>query len=138
VSNPSAFRFIGSRLSEFLPSGSMGWFSRSTSEQSAAATRQDRQKCWESRDQYFECLDTVGILTAGEEGPACSKSKSQYEKNCAKSWVGISIQILVYRTDLRIDHQIDYFNKRRVLAEQQKDMLAQSQVQAQAVKRKVV
>ncbi|OAX34123.1 hypothetical protein K503DRAFT_699271 [Rhizopogon vinicolor AM-OR11-026] len=97
----------------------MGWFTRSTSEQSPAATRQDRQKCWESRDQYFECLDIAGILTAGEEGTACSKSKSQYEKNCAKSW-------------------IDYFNKRRVLAEQQKDMLAQSQVQAQAVKPKAI
>jgi len=114
----------------------MGWFSRSTSEQSPAATRQDRQKCWESRDEYFECLDTAGILTAGEEGAVCSKSKSQYEKNCAKSWVSISLQ-MAHRADFFIDHQIDYFNKRRVLAEQQKDMLAQSQMQAQAAGSKV-
>jgi len=115
----------------------MGWFSKSTSE-SPAATRQDRQKCWESRDQYFQCLDTAGILTAGEEGTACSRSKSQYEKNCAKSWVGISKTMLLHRADLFADHQIDYFNKRRVLAEQQKDMLAQSQVQAQAAKHKAI
>ncbi|KAG1830536.1 cytochrome oxidase c subunit VIb-domain-containing protein [Suillus variegatus] len=96
----------------------MSWFSRSSSEQSPAATRHDRQKCWESRDQYFECLDSAGVLTAGEEGTACTKSKFQYEKSCAKSW-------------------IDYFNKRRVLAEKQKDMLAQSQLQSQEVNRKL-
>jgi cytochrome c oxidase assembly factor 6 len=46
--------------------------------------------------------------------------------------------MLLHRADLFADHQIDYFNRRRVLAEQQKDMLAQSQVQAQAVKHKAI
>ncbi|KAL4066727.1 cytochrome oxidase c subunit VIb-domain-containing protein [Scleroderma citrinum] len=95
----------------------MGWFSSSKPEQASAATRQDRQKCWESRDSYFGCLDRAGVLKAGEEGNICSKEKSGYEANCAKSW-------------------IDYFNKRRILAEQQKDMLTQAQSQAQAAKRR--
>ncbi|KAG1821032.1 uncharacterized protein BJ212DRAFT_1336980 [Suillus subaureus] len=115
----------------------MSWFSRSSSEQSPAATRQDRQKCWESRDQYFECLDGAGVLTAGEEGTACTKSKFQYEKSCAKSWVSTTIQRFVHLVDLNAEHQIDYFNKRRVLAEKQKDMLAQSQLQSQEAKRKL-
>lgn len=32
--------------------------------------------------------------------------------------------------------QIEYFNKRRILAEQQKDLLAQSKMQAQAAKQR--
>ncbi|KAG6334800.1 hypothetical protein ID866_4289 [Astraeus odoratus] len=94
----------------------MSWFSSSKPEQAPAATRKDRQRCWESRDLYFDCLDRAGVLKAGEEGDACTQHKSQYEENCAKSW-------------------IEYFNKRRILAEQQKDMLAQAQTQAKAAGR---
>lgn len=65
----------------------MGWFSRSKPEQASAATRQDRQKCWENRDLYFGCLDRAGVLKAGDEGNVCAKEKSRYEENCAKSWV---------------------------------------------------
>ncbi|KAI6025766.1 cytochrome oxidase c subunit VIb-domain-containing protein [Pisolithus orientalis] len=92
----------------------MGWFS-SKPEQASAATRHDRQRCWESRDLYFDCLDGAGVLKAGDEGDVCAKEKRSYEANCAKSW-------------------IDYFNKRRMLAVQQKDMLAQAQTQARGPK----
>ncbi|KAH7920880.1 hypothetical protein BV22DRAFT_1020414 [Leucogyrophana mollusca] len=95
----------------------MGWFGSSKPEQASAASRQDRQKCWEARDAYFDCLDRAGVLKAGDEGTACKQSKTQYEDNCAKSW-------------------IEYFNKRRILAEKQKDMLAQSKNQAQDAKKK--
>ncbi|KAF8135207.1 hypothetical protein EV363DRAFT_1322796, partial [Boletus edulis] len=67
---------------------------------------EDRKKFWESRDVYFTCLDREG-----------NEEKSQYEASCAKSW-------------------IDYSNKRRILAEQQKDQLAQSKMQTQAAKQK--
>ncbi|KAI6099823.1 cytochrome oxidase c subunit VIb-domain-containing protein [Pisolithus thermaeus] len=93
----------------------MGWFSSPRAEQASAATRNDRQRCWESRDLYFDCLDGAGVLKAGEEGNICTKEKRAYETNCAKSW-------------------IDYFNKRRILAVQQKDMLAQAQSQARGLK----
>ncbi|KAH7884827.1 cytochrome oxidase c subunit VIb-domain-containing protein [Phlebopus sp. FC_14] len=94
----------------------MGWFSSSKPDVSAA-TRQDRKQCWDSRDAYFDCLDREGVLEAGQEGNACAKSKSRYEDHCAKSW-------------------IEYFNKRRILAEKQKGMLAQSQQQAQEATRR--
>ncbi|KAI0346257.1 hypothetical protein BDW22DRAFT_1324092 [Trametopsis cervina] len=92
----------------------MGWFSSDKKEETPdPASRQDRQKCWDSRDAYFACLDGAGVVKAGDEGTACTASKVQYEKNCAKSWV-------------------EYFNKRRVLAEQQQGVLAQSRTQQQA------
>ncbi|KIM85098.1 hypothetical protein PILCRDRAFT_67011 [Piloderma croceum F 1598] len=83
----------------------MGWFSSSKPEHPAAASRQGRTKCWESRDAYFACLDSIGVVKAGEEGKACSTQAVQYKENCAKSW-------------------IEYFNQRRVIADRQKDRLA--------------
>jgi len=83
----------------------MGWFSSLKPEQPAVVSRQERTKCWESRDAYFACLDGVGVVKAGEEGKACSAQAVQYEDNCAKSW-------------------IEYFNQRRIIADRQKDRLA--------------
>ncbi|PPQ69291.1 hypothetical protein CVT26_001609 [Gymnopilus dilepis] len=94
----------------------MGWFSSSSKQDTSAPTREDRQKCWETRDAYFACLDRVGVVKAGEEGNACSKEKKQYEGNCAKSW-------------------IDYFNQRRVIAEAQKERLARANEQNQAARK---
>ncbi|KAF4596803.1 hypothetical protein EYR40_007503 [Pleurotus pulmonarius] len=82
----------------------------------AAPTRQDRQKCWEARDSYFACLDRAGVVKAGDEGKACKDENEKYEANCAKSW-------------------IEYFNQRRIIAEQQKNRLAQASNQAQDAKR---
>ncbi|KAJ3729943.1 cytochrome oxidase c subunit VIb-domain-containing protein [Lentinula guzmanii] len=92
-------------------------FSSSKTENTTAIyTREDRTKCWEARDQYFTCLDSIGVLKPGDElksagEGACSKENKAYEQNCAKSW-------------------IEYFNQRRVIAEAQKDRLAQANTQA--------
>ncbi|KAJ7183628.1 cytochrome oxidase c subunit VIb-domain-containing protein [Mycena filopes] len=98
----------------------MGWwpFASSGPEEPTPPTRHERQKCWESRDAYFACLDGVGVVKAGTEGYACSTENRAYEKTCAQSW-------------------ITYFNERRKLAFQQKDMLAQANAQnaAAAAKR---
>lgn len=94
----------------------MGWFSKDKPAAPDAANRQDRQRCWESRDAYFACLDTAKVVKAGDEGSACAATKPAYEDNCAKSW-------------------IDYFNKRRVLAEQQSGVLTQVKNQAAEAKR---
>ncbi|KAH0833445.1 hypothetical protein J3R83DRAFT_12560 [Lanmaoa asiatica] len=67
----------------------MGWFSTSTPDVSAVS-REDRKKCWESRDVYFTCLDRAGVLEVGKEGNACAKEKSRYESSCAKSWASRS------------------------------------------------
>ncbi|KAF8896636.1 cytochrome oxidase c subunit VIb-domain-containing protein [Infundibulicybe gibba] len=94
----------------------MGWFTGSPkSETPDAVNRQDRQKCWEMRDLYFSCLDRVGVVKAGEEGNACMKENQRYEESCAKSW-------------------IEYFNQRRIIAERQKDRLAQASTQARNAK----
>lgn len=64
----------------------MGWFGGQKKEPDAAS-RQDRQKCWESRDAYFACLDKANVVKPGDEGTACDSVKAAYEHNCAKSWV---------------------------------------------------
>lgn len=65
----------------------MGWFTSRSKDESGAPTREDRQKCWETRDAYFACLDRAEVIKAGTEGKACSSERDTYEKNCAKSWV---------------------------------------------------
>ncbi|KAG5716498.1 hypothetical protein E4T56_gene9513 [Termitomyces sp. T112] len=95
----------------------MGWFGWSSKPKELDATsRQDRQHCWEARDAYFACLDREGVIKAGEEGKTCSSESRKYQENCAKSW-------------------IEYFNQRRVIAEAQKDRLAQANTQAQSAQR---
>ncbi|KAI0692473.1 cytochrome oxidase c subunit VIb-domain-containing protein [Cerioporus squamosus] len=92
----------------------MGWFGGKP-ETPDPTSRADRQKCWESRDAYFACLDGANVVKPGDEGTACADVRKTYEKNCAKSW-------------------IDYFNKRRVLAEQQQGVLAQARTQADSTR----
>ncbi|KAF8800491.1 hypothetical protein BYT27DRAFT_7200091 [Phlegmacium glaucopus] len=95
----------------------MGWFSSSsTQEESSLPNRENRRKCWETRDAYFACLDRVSVVKAGEEGNVCSQEKKQYEINCAKSW-------------------IEYFNQRRIIGEAQKDRLARTNEQTQSSKK---
>ncbi|KAJ7678194.1 cytochrome oxidase c subunit VIb-domain-containing protein [Mycena polygramma] len=96
----------------------MGWwpFGSSASTDPTPPTRDERQKCWESRDAYFACLDGAGVVIAGTEGKACASENRLYEKSCAQSWV-------------------TYFNKRRKLAFRQKDMLVQQKAQNSAAKR---
>ncbi|CCM04213.1 uncharacterized protein FIBRA_06380 [Fibroporia radiculosa] len=104
------------RATTFELVGQMGLFGTKAPEKPDPVSRSDRQKCWDSRDAYFACLDEKGIVKAGDEGNACASQVAAYEKNCAKSW-------------------IDYFNKRRVLAEQQQGVLTQAKIQANAAGR---
>ncbi|KIY44021.1 hypothetical protein FISHEDRAFT_52312 [Fistulina hepatica ATCC 64428] len=91
------------------------WLSWKSSEDSGPS-REGRQKCWEARDAYFACLDNLHVLKAGDEGKACATQNAGYHKSCAKSW-------------------IEYFNQRRIIAEQQKDRLVQAQNQARSARR---
>ncbi|KAJ7765846.1 cytochrome oxidase c subunit VIb-domain-containing protein [Mycena maculata] len=99
----------------------MGWWPFGSSgsavlEDPNPPTRQERQKCWEARDAYFACLDGVGVVKAGTEGKACLVENRVYQQTCAQSW-------------------IIYFNERRKLGFEQKDMLAQVNAQNAAAKR---
>ncbi|CAO3625499.1 unnamed protein product [Cunninghamella blakesleeana] len=80
-------------------------------------TREERKKCWKVRDDYFTCLDKLNIIdpTVVENNPeratACLDLKKLYENACMASWV-------------------EYFNKRRVLDERQKQYLKLSEQQS--------
>ncbi|KAI8147697.1 cytochrome c oxidase, subunit VIb [Fennellomyces sp. T-0311] len=86
-------------------------------ERSKPPTRQERQKCWKLRDEYFACLDSVSIIdpTIVENDPQkakdCLEKKSKYEDGCMASWV-------------------EYFNKRRVLDIRQREYLEFSKQQS--------
>ncbi|ORX49486.1 hypothetical protein DM01DRAFT_1291170 [Hesseltinella vesiculosa] len=80
-------------------------------------SREERKKCWKVRDEYFACLDQLKILdpTVVDKSPdrasSCLGKKKQYEDACMASWV-------------------EYFNKRRVLDERQKQYLKLSEQQS--------
>ncbi|KAJ7052017.1 cytochrome oxidase c subunit VIb-domain-containing protein [Mycena amicta] len=94
----------------------MGWWpwpfgGKSAASEATPPTRQERQACWDARDAYFVCLDSVGVVRPGSEGhKVCAVENRLYEKTCAQSWV-------------------TYFNERRRLAFAQKDMIAQANAQ---------
>ncbi|KAF9203166.1 hypothetical protein CPC16_001407 [Podila verticillata] len=79
-------------------------------------SRADRQNCWKVRDAYFECLNEAKVLDPASEAASsvCLDLKKHYEQGCMKSWV-------------------DYFNKRRVLEVEQKEILERMRAQHQAV-----
>ncbi|KAI1314925.1 hypothetical protein EDD11_001562 [Mortierella claussenii] len=79
-------------------------------------SRADRQKCWKVRDAYFACLDESKVLdpSAPEAASICQDLRTQYEQGCMKSWV-------------------EYFNKRRVLEAEQKELLERMRAQHKAV-----
>ncbi|KAG0328365.1 hypothetical protein BGZ99_005548 [Dissophora globulifera] len=79
-------------------------------------SRADRQKCWKVRDTFFACLDEHKVLDASspEAANVCKDLRKLYEGACMKSWV-------------------EYFNKRRVLEVEQKEILERMRAQHQAV-----
>ncbi|CAK3964304.1 related to Cytochrome c oxidase subunit 6B new16 [Lecanosticta acicola] len=92
----------------------MVWFSSSPSQAAPepsrdggfiAPDRTARQQCWDGRDNFFKCLDKVGIIDSVKEDDrakkSCAPELKEFEKACAESWV-------------------TYFKKRRVM-EYQRD-----------------
>ncbi|KAF9083373.1 hypothetical protein BGX29_011109 [Mortierella sp. GBA35] len=79
-------------------------------------SRADRQNCWKVRDAYFECLNNAKVLDPSkpEAANVCQDLRKLYEQGCMKSWV-------------------DYFNKRRVLESDQKELLERMRAQHKAV-----
>lgn len=71
-----------------------------------APDRTQRQKCWEGRDGYFQCLDKNGIIDSitekGKAEKACSSEGRKFEANCASSWVSCFLVswFLKYRPDM--------------------------------------
>ena len=77
----------------------MGWFSSSpsdstpTSSDSNAPSRSERKACWDSRDEYFGCLDKNQVSVPGQEGAACKDEDGTYRKHCAASWVSLEFAL---------------------------------------------
>ncbi|KAK5680712.1 hypothetical protein LTR17_027533 [Elasticomyces elasticus] len=71
-----------------------------------APDRTGRQRCWDGRDSFFQCLEKNGIVDSVKEDEKakklCAPELAEFEKTCASSWV-------------------TYFKKRRVM-EYQRDM----------------
>jgi len=106
----------------------MGWLWGSSDASSPNTTKDgayiapDRTKrvmCWDSRDDYFQCLNRNNILDALKESDAaakaCGKETQAFEQNCASSWV-------------------KYFKQRRV-AEYEKEQLLKKQADQLPVRR---
>lgn len=45
-------------------------------------TKDERKKCWDSRDRYWDCLDGTA-----EEKERCLQLRKQYETSCPSQWV---------------------------------------------------
>ncbi len=56
-----------------------------------APDRSARERCYESRDRLFACLDRNDILDAVSEDEksrrVCKGENEAYERDCAKAWV---------------------------------------------------
>ncbi|XP_076247048.1 cytochrome c oxidase assembly factor 6 homolog isoform X1 [Calliopsis andreniformis] len=44
-------------------------------------TKLERTRCWNSRDEYWKCLDE------GKSNTECKKFREQYERFCPTLWV---------------------------------------------------
>lgn len=70
--------------------------------------REARKLCWESRDEYFNCLDKIDIISPidpknkSKIKSNCSTEESKFEQNCANSWISYfkEKRITDYRNDL--------------------------------------
>ncbi|GMT26992.1 hypothetical protein PFISCL1PPCAC_18289, partial [Pristionchus fissidentatus] len=53
------------------------------------ALKSDRRKCYQARDSYFSCTDSV--LDSGknekEAEKACRSERKSFESDCPSSWV---------------------------------------------------
>lgn len=88
----------------------MGWLWGSADDATSSKTSKDgayvapdrtkRVMCWDSRDDYFQCLNRNNILDALKEhdaaAKACSKETQAFEQNCASSWVSPSTFITFF------------------------------------------
>lgn len=74
-----------------------------------APDRSSRAKCYESRDNFFDCLDKNDIIDAvkhdAEARKKCSKEVEAYETDCARSWIKYfkEKRVMEYNRDRVID-----------------------------------
>jgi hypothetical protein len=74
----------------------LGGAAAAPAEPAGPPKREERVRCWDSRDLFFTCLDKHGILDSIKEDKkareVCAAELQQFEKNCVASWVGYRIR----------------------------------------------
>lgn len=56
-------------------------------------TRSQRAKCWESRDKFFGCLDSIDVVDSLKDSNQpqikkhCSSELKEFNKDCITSWI---------------------------------------------------
>jgi len=62
-----------------------------------APDRTGRQRCWEGRDSFFQCLANNGIIDSVKEDAKarklCAPELGEFERVCASSWVSLLMVI---------------------------------------------
>jgi cytochrome c oxidase assembly factor 6 len=70
----------------------LGGAAAAPTEPAGPPKREDRVRCWDSRDIFFACLDKNGIIDSLKEDKkareVCGAEHLKFEKNCVASWVG--------------------------------------------------
>ncbi|CCF56656.1 hypothetical protein KAFR_0B03590 [Kazachstania africana CBS 2517] len=55
--------------------------------------RKQRELCWESRDDFFNCLDKINVINSLDPknekliNQNCKDESKKFNKNCATSWI---------------------------------------------------
>ncbi|XP_014359208.2 cytochrome c oxidase assembly factor 6 homolog [Papilio machaon] len=49
--------------------------------------RAQRKTCWDSRDRYWECLDSHNIRDSSRIPKECTEYRMIFEKSCPPKWV---------------------------------------------------
>ncbi|CAG9858065.1 unnamed protein product [Phyllotreta striolata] len=51
-------------------------------------TKEERTKCWNARDRYWECLDSHSVKSDNlKDVKVCTELRSLYESACTAQWV---------------------------------------------------
>lgn len=68
----------------------------------------ERQKCWDSRDRYWDCLDTNG-----QEHERCLKLRQAYENSCPAQWVSVIVNKIYigYTREFAVSGWLLYFSR---------------------------
>lgn len=70
--------------------------------------KEKRQKCWDSRDRYWECLDK-----SGDQMEKCMEVRAVYETTCPSQWVSKIFLIYGVQACLSLSSKIGSQNSRR-------------------------
>jgi len=89
--------------------GSSGDAASSKASKDEAYVAPDRTKrvmCWDSRDEYFQCLNRNSILDALKDqetaAKECGKETQAFEQNCAASWVSLDTSFFSHAFPLSV------------------------------------